>query len=955
MSTGARRHQRQRSSVTIKKRGSLNKLNDGESVPDNALSAASVEPNGNASVAAAGSGPSTQNGNSQRDGHTPSFNPQHGNHLSPVEADEDRMNISQPRQLQTQEQDYFSLGAARLSQQQDSTPAQDLSTIHNGSPSPAENNNLPTLAIDTELAGSALTGMQADDMTTRTELDLIDDEDTSTEADASCQRPIAGTVAEAEDEPTVPPLPPKGDGVQKPLQDAHSLKDRVPAPITPKMIQGESGTFATPTSSGRGTRGLSLLSGGVLSSPSSPSTSPSAIRMAKGPTAPGNTTPRSGRRAHRMSLGYFAASDARSAQGPNGFFGTGQPMMSPVMSTSAASSASRFTPTTPRSASVSTTASMDSDTPGSAKRLSEDGETILTQHKGILERIAEKERGILELKENLAREEADLKLLQKEWQRSAARELANNKAHSSRSSGELAANEEKLAKEKESRTSIDSAQGTASGAADTFKGFSAKLQSGLGNQLNAFLDQLVATSPSEELQPTSQEMLEQDRASAASGAGLGALIEEDEGESRETKSTTAPAELTTKRAQPTVSQSNGKHNKRTSMFGASFAAFQKQMEQQFGATMSAKTNEDQMGAKPDLVEKAPQWSDFSWGTVQKRLKEARENASGLLAMAEAKIGQAMTMDDLVQVDEHDAKPKRSAPPSVMTCAFTEENDREKAALAELSWLNSLAGVKTSGSVDRVTATVDGPQSGSMERLSQQNLLELEDVRRIARAVSPASSSQSTTRPDKSPVSRVQSPPLGSSGKQNTSSRSSKRNSTPKEPERRPTGFFEVLNAVWASDKSPSPTTSDRRSPSPGARSPRLTKEKRLSGQSKTRLAARAAVQQGKSPSLTVQSTPKLTASTEKAWQWDDLLSEEEQTSGASTIGIDTSGLDDRMRLLKQTDSYLGNSESANRAGAGLYEGGPSNGQDQNSELSHTASGKAQKSVADNGDDSSWSW
>lgn len=916
-STTPKRHQRQRSSVQIKKRVSLQKPGSSSnnlSSPNGGSGAGTLSPSGEGEQeifenafqydkeepkdnllsynASSPNFPNTNQPNSiqtlsnRTHSRGPSFNPQHGSHENPLEADEEEISRS----------DYFSTNHPEMSGEF-SEGDQGGMSVERTSESNMHTNGI----LDEQNAMGH--------MTTRAELDLFDDDDASEDQPA-----FQSSRASSEKGPELPPKE------ESSVQRSRTASERLEHITTPVMGSQEatSGTFnnvskasrnsnnfitsnslqSTPSSANKGSKRLSLLiNNGLSNSPSSPSTSPRAIRT---PTA---STPRSGRKAHRMSLGYFPSPDARSSQSPTPYSApaaNGQVSMSNTSSSSGGLSQPNFTKSTaPRSASVSTTASFDSN--------SIDGETILTQHKGVLERIAEKERAILELKEILAKEEKELLALRVEWQRSAAKELVGN----GRSSSELGDRSDEIRLPSLDGEASSSLPGSA--ASDTFKGLSAKLQNGIGTQFNAFLDQLVNVPAVE-----SESIMNETSSIDTRNTSLGSLLEEDEeevGSPAKGRSGIPPpvpskTSNTTKSVPPqtTPKEMPKNHAKRSSIFGASFAAFQKQMEQQFAPVLGVDEDSKQRQSKEllgggmtrenkegkDHSQAGPSANEFSWGNLSKKFKEARENASGYLAMAEAKLGQAMTIDDLLQLDDQkvNERARSSQSHSNRTSGFAEENDREKAALAELSWLNSMAGIKMSGSVDRVTTSIASPDLQSTNgNLNQNNLLKLEDARKIARAVSPASSSQSTTRPDYSPNNKgsnanLHSPPLGVTKVRRTSASGV---GPMKNPEKRTTGLFDVLSAVWLGEKSSEESSDHNLATSPGQRAMDLDKsKKRLSGQSRTRFAARAALDQGENGNVL---SPKAKESAmETAWDWDAPLQPLPENGTSNGMGIGLVGL-----------------------------------------------------------------
>jgi hypothetical protein len=505
-----------------------------------------------------------------------------------------------------------------------------------------------------------------------------------------------------------------------------------------------------------------------------------------------------------MSLGYFANGPDLASNSPV-LSGSGFPLTPPVTSSSTASQGVRsIGASAPRSASVSTTASIESAS--KAVSLSE-GETILSQDKDILARIAEKERAILEMRETLAKEEKELNLLKREWQRSAQLKIATIAPSMSEKAGHRT-----LADPKSSATD----QTTTIGGTDTLRGNLARLQSNVGTQINAFLDQLVPISPQmEQDKPLTEDVRNAEPQSVV------AVPENREhavvGDAKANFSTTKNA--TANRAEQGQSDAlNSQQTKRGSVFATSFAAFQKQMEKQLSSSLGGEAS----------AQSAAVGTESGWSGWQKRLKEARDNASDLLAKAEARIGQVMALEDIAEVHDPDTKSLNGGMSrSTSANAFEEENDREKAALAELNWMNSLAGLKTSGTVDRVVTTAASPRFGESSLTQHVSSIESGVAQQTAR--------QSSAR------SALRSPPTGSIPLSSTGSHGKARSQGEVSNEAGKAsggGFFDTLSTVWATAVDISPPTTSK------PLSPVLVEDRRLSGQSKSRLAAQAALNCG---------------------------------------------------------------------------------------------------------------
>lgn len=251
-------------------------------------------------------------------------------------------------------------------------------------------------------------------------------------------------------------------------------------------------------------------------------------------------------------------------------------------------------------------------------------------------------------------------------------------------------------------------------ASEKIKDLGKRLPSGWGAQLTNFLDQLAAPPGSDEERKEEASAMGTGGSDVAAAAttsratnssadsilrqgGLDVLAEEDdEGASPRVGSTKVSKPLPPVVASQ-ASAHEQKHKKRQSVFGT-LASLQKSVEEGLlglppkGASPEIGNAEDGDSSKdaesPAIGSvTATKGDEGGWGAWQKRLKEARDNASGLLAKAEASLGRAMTMDELIAIE-----PGRTNPTTTtMTInGFDEDNEREKAALSELTWLKSLS-------------------------------------------------------------------------------------------------------------------------------------------------------------------------------------------------------------------------------------------------------------------------
>lgn len=219
----------------------------------------------------------------------------------------------------------------------------------------------------------------------------------------------------------------------------------------------------------------------------------------------------------RMSLSYVQSPSSTSGSAA----GAASPLAS--MSTSrmrpfglaAASDGGAFSPVaTPRSELGNPFTTSAAATASPAR---EDGQTVMDLSKSLLAEIAQRERRVGELKTELKNEEAALKTLQSTWQNSVARELAAENVPSATTtaaamarlraprqkpgvgsvanSSTTAAATPVDANKPAAKTTTQPARGedTAAvpvGVTDALRGFSAKLPSGWGGQLNTLLDNL---------------------------------------------------------------------------------------------------------------------------------------------------------------------------------------------------------------------------------------------------------------------------------------------------------------------------------------------------------------------------------------------------------------------------------------------------------------------------------
>lgn len=817
-------HRRQRSSVSVKKKRAVHQDSDGHhdlsEVPDNALSANDVTSGGLDIHASLGDG----NGSIQ----APDRDTQEAL----------RRNDALPHGLQSGIRSEDSTALSAGEQIVESSPP--VEGPHFGT---KEAVPLDYFALQPAVAASPGSNprdktrhMSRDQptlaqATTRSELDLFEDDEAYDNHVQDLSVPNAPGRSTFAEESSFGPRSTAEPTAPSTTHELHHDTESLAQVVTPKM-NNDAPMFPvqTPTGPPSGKKPLSLLSSGsVLNSMGSPTSSSPAA-------ASSSTLTRSARKSHRLSIAYMPSPGKNSFPGTPPVFDDSKPQ-----TPTGQGAEHRGAPTVLRSSSISVKTSEASPPPTATLPKPSDGDTLIAQHKGILEQIAEKERRVLELKDQLTREESDLSSLRKQWQASAHRELAGGSASAQmrgRASNGSAASDSAASS---NRGAVETGTNNIVGndAGETLRNISARFQNGFGTQFNSFLEQLVQVDTPVEDKRTSDRTI-----ASSANTSLGSVIEE--AESASTSPTASPSlanPVGNDRALPAASPGMTKQqNKRSSLFGGSFTALQKQLEQQFSAT--GREGEDKQGPADRLD------SSGGWGGLQKRLKDARENASGLLAMAEAKLGQAMTLDDLVSQERHGTVPKDLLAPQTSTShmhspsPLETENDREKAALAELSWLNSLMGVQTNGSVDRaVTAnTSDATPDRTTVRFGLKKLAgsstdELHDglgnhgvQRQTLKEVSPGRKPLPLPNTAE-PIPRDREKPGPSHSSRDASKRAS--------------GIFDMLSAVWGPEATTSPACEQAYSTNvpDGART--TGKERRVNGQTRTRLAARAALEQGK--------------------------------------------------------------------------------------------------------------
>lgn len=406
--------------------------------------------------------------------------------------------------------------------------------------------------------------------------------------------------------------------------------------------------------------------------------------------------------------------------------------------------------------------------------------------KEMLAEIARRERKIGELRSELKQEEAQLKALQVKWQASVTKEMgavkspdlstlrAPRQVNGARS-GAPAANVSGSAKPASNEQGWEGQADVAASMAEAVRGFSAKLPAGIGSQLNTFIDGLhVPASSASNDRPNSPRTLDMLREeSSEQGSDVG-----DKSPSASLRTAVADSNRPTTSASgstftgppPAFSTSNTSSKRSSTLFG-SLSAFRGQIEESLKAAQqqSAATSAhggistgtsaaahravglDGLPVSPllgssDSTGQDSQSQSAGWSQWSKTLKEAASDAA---ARAEKAFGEAITSGGLGP-SEATAKsggsaadrPTGSMPisngsslskmsPTLERRSFTEENEREKAALAELElgWLSNLVGGSSGGGggggggVGSSSEQLASPDS-QPRRLSDRTLLAL---------------------------------------------------------------------------------------------------------------------------------------------------------------------------------------------------------------------------------------
>lgn len=410
--------------------------------------------------------------------------------------------------------------------------------------------------------------------------------------------------------------------------------------------------------------------------------------------------------------------------------------------------------------------------------------------KDMLAEIARRERKIGELRSELKQEETELKALQVKWQASVTREMgavkspdlsslrAPRQVNGAKTGGAAAGSAVGSTKPASVDQSWESQADVAASMAEAMRGFSSKLPAGLGSQLNTFIDGLhVPASSASSDRPNSPRALNILREESSE---LGS--DADDKSPNATSRTTAvdsnrPASSATgwtfAGPPPAFSTSNASSKRSSTLFG-SLSAFRGQIEESLKAAQQPSTAPGEGGSsagRPAVPHRAvgldglpvspllgsststgqdSQSQTVGWSQWSKTLKDAASDAA---ARAEKAFGEAITSGGLGTGEASTKggagstavvaeRPTGSMPissgssmarmsPTLERRSFTEENEREKAALAELElgWLSNLVGGGSGGgSGSGGGAASSSEQLGSPDsqprRLSDRTLLAL---------------------------------------------------------------------------------------------------------------------------------------------------------------------------------------------------------------------------------------
>lgn len=368
---------------------------------------------------------------------------------------------------------------------------------------------------------------------------------------------------------------------------------------------------------------------------------------------------------------------------------------------------------------------------------SQDGKTVMDMSRELLAEIASRERRVGELREELKKEEKALQSLQAQWQSCVARDMPATQQQQIKT---------------EDASALANQNQIPVGVMDAVKGFSARLPSGLGSQLNALVDGLnTGSSPSKS--PTNGSPL----------VGLGALNEEGEdllADQRNYASSLSGTTAGGASSPESVRSSRSAANQQGASLFGSLTALRESIEETLripdeqGGQATLAAGSSSTSSSSSKTENTGGWSQWS-----KRLKD-------VASRAEKALGDAMTVDGLaeaVKQSNSSSVASSSRSPRKDSVSLDDENEREKAALADLSWFGTLNNAPNQIMVTSPSLGFDPEHSPTKPRqLTPEQLLALSEAdglvpdpgarpmpRRSDSAMSSASSSSSSMRQQKS--------------------------------------------------------------------------------------------------------------------------------------------------------------------------------------------------------------
>ncbi|SPO28232.1 uncharacterized protein UTRI_04631_B [Ustilago trichophora] len=344
----------------------------------------------------------------------------------------------------------------------------------------------------------------------------------------------------------------------------------------------------------------------------------------------------------------------------------------------------------------------------------------------LLRLIAEKERRCFELREELSTEEASLKQLRITWQRLATQTLAYPNSTPS-------------IHHHRRDTSTTSSISTSEAASEAWSTFSSKLPSGLKMQLNNLLESLANVDnppppePVEKHSPlsvkaplaTTTAMGDAGMLLRPQGGGLGVLEEEgsDVGSvsalSPRSPRSPAPTQLSHPHPPPNSASKPfiHPHQELASLAVTDSAALGFTVDSH-GIAHPTKIEADDENPPPTPPKTEPRQTSSTWASrrtssilgfgalsnkgeeggfasmLSKKFNQAKENASDLLREAERKLGNAMTIDDLLGVNNN-AGSSGDSPRIKLDEASLDSSYNQSAAAETSPWFAAAGGARRS--------------------------------------------------------------------------------------------------------------------------------------------------------------------------------------------------------------------------------------------------------------------